>query len=484
MSAIDAIKSLPGYQDGPFATQWSQVLDPRSDFGTQIPDQRRLSDLLEKGDCKAWQPVAGKHVVAWAPSDPNALNRLLSYYLRLPPAEVPASIIFIAPLPFFPGANTTSHYLDLWRHALLGEKHALLVKNVHLITQPVEYILPGSRGPPHLHQGLACFRLDRTGPRQAPTIFRPAVPLFTARQTFAIIVDSPMDGISVFLQRMARITSWGFTVRDPVRSASSTTTQPRATMEILIPHSTTPLMLEMMVRDLKLHALRPNMYIGHKDLYTADDALILECLAPSVMERAWPLCSEAIFLTAKEVLIRTSASADTWTELLDVLCREGELNIISEIRWKASRFGGRPWATPSATTGALAASRRRQNKANSPEQLADFITDVRVNGETGLQDKEIMDTLFAHVCTAAGLTLQKHTAGSDVVLGTWKHLASYDPAATPGRARLYLQSKAEVMRVHAALHGQLLQVGADTAITVHNDLMDVAPLQGNGRAGR
>ena len=66
-------------------------------------------------------------------------------------------------------------------------------------------------------------------------------------------------------------------------------------------------------------------------------------------------------------------------------------------------------------------------------------------------------------------------------VGTWKHLASYAPDAPPGRARLYLSSQEEVRRVHAALHGQMVQVGSDwLAVTVHNDPHDAAPLMGNG----
>ena len=58
--------------------------------------------------------------------------------------------------------------------------------------------------------------------------------------------------------------------------------------------------------------LAPEMLIGNKDLYVADDALNLECLSPAVMAKADPLCSEALFFSPEKVLIRTEASADAW----------------------------------------------------------------------------------------------------------------------------------------------------------------------------
>ena len=90
------------------------------------------------------------------------------------------------------------------------------------------------------------------------------------------------------------------------------------------------------------------------------------------------------------------ASAETWTQLMDSLCREGELSIISKLRWKASRFGGRPFALPSATSAALAASRRRKGKAGRAAQVTDFMTEVRISGDPGLQDKAISDDLMRH----------------------------------------------------------------------------------------
>ena len=270
-------------------------------------------------------------------------------------------------------------------------------------------------------------------------------------------------------------------VRGATQSIGSSVEAPRTCVELLLPSGMSALGIDLVLRRLKRKALTAAMAIGNKDLFAAGDALILDCHSPAALAKVNPLCSEALFLSADRLLVRTEASADTWVELLDRLCREGEATLISGLRWKASRFGGRPFALPSVTLAAMAASRRRRGKNKSPPQQVDCVTELRVNGDPGLQDRRIFDQLIAHVCQHTGLQLSAYDADCAQHSGFWKHLASFDTSAPPGRARLYLGSCEEVQRVYHSLHGQLVQVGDDwLAVTVHNDILDAAPVAGNG----
>ena len=356
------------------------------------------------------------------------------------------------------------------------------MKDISILPQPVEYVLPGPRGPRHMRQGLVCFRISLQGSRTLPTIILPKVPVVQVLQPASFIIDSPTGAVPELMQKLSTL-NWGhFKVRHPTRSIGSTEFFPRTSLEVLVPSSLSSLALELMTRELRRKALSPSMYVGMKELYTAGDALILECLDASVMARAWPLCKEAIFLAQDKVLIRTEASTDAWVQLMDTLCCEGELNVITKIRWKTSRFGGRPWAVPTATSSALAASRRRRGKHGKGDQILDYVTDICVNGEVGMNDKEIMDTLVKHACTQIGMDLKERAGHGNSPIGTWMHLASLDPTLPPGRARLFLRSQEEVHKIYTALHGQVLQVGADSlSITVHNDCTDSGCLTGNGR---
>ncbi|CAK0885529.1 unnamed protein product, partial [Prorocentrum cordatum] len=127
-SAVQAVWGLPGCADAMLATQWSQLLgDAGTDHTGTIATHRGLAALLEKGDCRALREMGGKRVVAWAPADSNALQRILAGLLRQPdPSLRPERLSLLVPLPHFPGVDTPSKLFDLWWHPLLGEKYASL----------------------------------------------------------------------------------------------------------------------------------------------------------------------------------------------------------------------------------------------------------------------------------------------------------------------------------------------------------------------
>ena len=156
------------------ATQLSQLLNVSSqDHSATVDQHRQLADMLEKGDTRALGKMRGQRVLAWAPSDSNALARLMAAILRQPDPQLrPVSLAFLAPIPHFPGLSSPDELFDLWWHPLLGQKpeYAALVRNVDLILQPVEYVLPGHSAPRHVRQGLACFIVSPEGVRTTPAI--------------------------------------------------------------------------------------------------------------------------------------------------------------------------------------------------------------------------------------------------------------------------------------------------------------------------
>ena len=59
----------------------------------------------------------------------------------------------------------------------------------------------------------------------------------------------------------------------------------------------------------------------------------------------------------------------------------------TKLKWKPSRFGGRAIAWPSVTASALAVSRQKPKLHNS---VHDHVTDIRVMGEVGREDAEVL----------------------------------------------------------------------------------------------
>ena len=253
----------------------------------------------------------------------------------------------------------------------------------------------------------------------------------------------------------------------------------RVVVEVLLPSFLSEVSTEPLIRKLKREVLESTMYVGHKYMFTDPDTLILECHGPLAFIKAWPLRKQAVFHAPDRVLVRTEASVEEWMSPMDDVCNESKGPVLSRGRWKSSRLGGRPWAAPSATTTALAASRRRTLCGG--KSFVDHVTEVRFNGEAGGDDKDTIDKLLSHVDTATGLMLRQAQDHNAPEIGSWMRLATFNPAAPSGRARLHLGSQEDVQKVYSTLHGQVVQVGADMiSITVHNDLQEIAPLTGNG----
>eukprot|EP00959_Pyramimonas_sp_CCMP1952_P285180 5962763-Pyramimonas_sp.AAC.1 len=60
----------------------------------------------------------------------------------------------------------------------------------------------------------------------------------------------------------------------------------------------------------------------------------MECHSPLALRRAWPLCSQAFYLSSDKVLIYTAASAATWVEMLDRTLQEDPDHAITMIKHK------------------------------------------------------------------------------------------------------------------------------------------------------
>ena len=206
-------------------------------------------------------------------------------------------------------------------------------------------------------------------------------------------------------------------------------------------------------------------------------AMILEINGPAGTHHYWPLCTQMVAVSASKLLVYTEAASDTWTETLDRVLAMDVTFAATRLKWKPSKNGGRPVASPSATASALSASRRRSHKLAS---TWDFVAEVAVKGEIGREDAAVLRKIMDHACNATGCSVMEAGNGNSPKLGEFVHLASVDPAAPPGRLRLFLRSEDEVRKFYAALHGQTVQVGQDlVAIEISNDIINAASLLGN-----
>ena len=103
-TALLAVRSIPACTQAVVATQWSQILNASfQDHSATVDQHRQLADMTEKGDARALRKMGGQRVLAWAPSDSNAIQRLMAALLRQPDPQLrPLSLTLLAPIPHFP----------------------------------------------------------------------------------------------------------------------------------------------------------------------------------------------------------------------------------------------------------------------------------------------------------------------------------------------------------------------------------------------
>jgi len=211
------------------------------------------------------------------------------------------------------------------------------------------------------------------------------------------------------------------------------------------------------------------------------EAMILEITDPRCLAGVWPLCTQLTFLSGTRALVASHATSETWITVMDQLCRRDPSVSATRLRWRPSAHGGRPVATPSATAASLAATRRNARTGGTAAHTAEII----LKGELGTQDAKVLTMLMQHVMRQTGINIKHAGEQPGVRPGEYYALRERDLHAQPGRVRMLLHSDDEVRRIHAALHGQVIRVGAEQVmIEVANDVVDALQGPGNGSGAR
>ena len=145
------------------------------------------------------------------------------------------------------------------------------------------------------------------------------------------------------------------------------------------------------------------MFYGLKSMYGAEDAMVLEVGSVRSLHHYWSLCSQLVTISQTKVSVYSDAATDAWTSTMDFVLAKDAADCAARLKWKTSKFGGRAIATPTATTTALAASRRGGNRRVS---LLDHATTITLQGEVGREDGEVLVNLMSHVVASTGLGLR------------------------------------------------------------------------------
>jgi len=460
-------------------TQWSDVLRLGLQNDEAIAKARRLANLAEKGDEKIWPEIQGQDVVLWAPADGNALTRLLSQFLkRTAPDQRPSSLCLIVAIPLLTGMHSIENILDLWSTALLSEKWSSIVRRTTFTTTPMDMVMSGAGTPRHGRYGLGIFELRHNGDKCPPRMLEPAQAAISIDDVRYLSLDLRALDLAKVMSLLSLEGFQRFTPRAPNRSPLSTSEIPRLCMHWLIPDDFSDAEVLVLLRYHRGTALPEDTCYGLKSMFSCRDSLILEFDSPYVIQHYWALSSQMIPFSSRRALVYTHTAAEIWTSVMDRVMGEDVKETSVKLRWRASKHGGRTFAAPSATTKALAASRRR---GTAPLSIHNYMADVEVKGEIGKEDGRVLALLMQHAITATGIQLQETDYNRAPKTGEFIHLATQNSSAPPGRLRVLLSTAEEVRRLYNALHGKTVQVGADrVGVVVENDLIDGKGVPGNG----
>ena len=476
-----ALDLLPKPLMGPdriILTQWSNIFGLAGYPPNALADVRGVSTLAEKGDAKLWDWTVGREVWMWAPSDNNAFTRCMASLLRLAGDRRPNSVKMIATIPLLTGMATANDVLDFWWHPLLGVKWTSLMRKCTFTLDPMEIITTGTAGPRLARCGLAVFHLEFDGLRYPPHLRPLHVPLFEVQAVRRATVDLQTRDLPAFMLLFDGPDYNQILVREPRRSPWSSTACPRLSVDLIFDPSCTDLFAEMLLRRLRRDGLPKDAVWGLHTMFSQNEVLILEMATAGNVGHYWELCTQMLAIGSSKAIVLTDANPTRWTTEMDRIMSEDASETHARLKWRPSRNGGRTVATPTATTAALAASRRHAHKASS---TMDYVTNVTISGEIGKEDREVMRLLMDHLVTATNLGIKETDYSRAPRTGEYIHLASTDFTAPPGKVRILLNNSDEVRQVHAALHGQTIKAGNDAVgIVVENDGMDSRPVPGNG----
>ena len=469
--------------DTVIATQWSDVLGLKLQEPADICRARNLAALAEKGDDKFWAETVGSQVVMWAPADANALTRFLSQYLRrTSPESRPDSLYLVAPIPLQVGMGSMETITDLWSTPILAARWMPIVRNYTFTSTPLEMVMPGAGLPKHVFMGLAVFQLGHYEPRGLPRMLEPNAPLCAVPEPRVLVLDVRVENFAGAMAVLQVAELQGIISRNPRRSPLSTTAVPRMCIDWILPGEVHDMDILLHLRGHRGETLAVDTYYGLRSMISHRDALILESSSPLAVHHYWALCTQLVAISPHKFVVYSASEPEVWSRAMDRVMQNDADETSVRLRWRASKNGGRTVAAPTATTKALAASRRR---GTAPITLHDFHTDVVLQGEVGKEDGQVLRALMNHAIQATGLQIKETDYQGTPQVGDYIHLASQDPTAPPGKIRVLLSTADEVRRLHNALHGQTIQVGQDrVGILVGNDLVDSRGVPGNDRRGR
>ncbi|CAK0904154.1 unnamed protein product, partial [Prorocentrum cordatum] len=414
--------NTPASENEMVATQLSTVSDLPENLAEHprlmpVPEARRWQERLDKG-ASFFDQLPRGGLVAWAPSSPAALGRLLATVLKTPAAAFAGHPLrLIVPMAVLPGCITCGAIRDLFWHPFMSEKWAPVVREQAFVAQPMQMVLSAAGGPLHTSWGLYIVTVSTHAPLQLPRVLSVAEPVLTVSQGPSFFADCPSLLLpEVIHQVLAAGSTMGVKLGQHSRSPGSAADAPRSRVEFLLPlQGTTEIGVALLLCDLRSRRLDSTVLLATRSIYSDNSALLVELTGPAGLSRVSHLCDEALW-------------------------RRGWLRSTLQSSRRASVGNA---VSHSVSTPGCAAPSRGEGSAES--YRTHFGRAARRG--MGYDPHAVIAALLAVMRAQSGLALAPADTAAELTPGTWRRLADDDPSLAPGRVRLYLHSAAEVASV-------------------------------------
>ena len=254
----------------------------------------------------------------------------------------------------------------------LSSDWSSLVKKAELIAQPVEMVPPGNRSPVVEWKSLLIVTLAHHMDFAAPRIVTLTNPLCEVGVGQGLWLDAPQPSLSIEARAILEaVLPWGGRLASQCRSPGSNRDLGGVRLHIVFQEGAiTNMELEMLIRRTRADCHTRGALIARDDILADTTSLLVEFSDPQVLRRYLHLCNEVAFVSDKSALIRTEVMSEVWEhELADEFSKDQE-SVVTGVRWRQSRLGGKFWATPPLSGQQTRAARRERQRRRAALGLA------------------------------------------------------------------------------------------------------------------
>ena len=279
---------------------------------------------------------------------------------------------------------------------------------------------------------------------------------------------------------IAAVVQW----EGPLPSPGSSPKEERVAFRGHLPPGLDPLRVRLLTREARHCGLPPEAVVGSSSLYANGAAFVMELTDPRTIERLGGHMEEALFLSARQVLMLPEGTAEEWTQKATELAIADPAFCVTEIRWRKSRNSGRPWIRPQVLAQDLRAKIANAQGPAAPDAEATVL--LAFSGPSlGGNPQGLLAAAVAKADEALLSKLEQAAPNRALQDHQWAPVLDAMNAWT-GHLRIRCKSPAEAATLHTRLNNTPVWTGSSWCMlsVSNNTLLASAPPSHPGNGNR